>query len=144
MEEVRIKVPAGCILIKEGFCPKGCSLINPDELMFGKPALSALVRMRGASGMMHLNPYYGIFSYRCDLEIAPGDIVDLYCPHCNASLSVEERCGMCNVTMFAIHLSDGGEVRACPKVGCHNHNLTIVDLDAQLAEFYNDERRPKM
>ena len=144
MEEVRIKIQPGRILIHEGHCPNGCSLINPDKPMFGKPAISALVRLRGASGMIHLNPYYGIFEYESDLELGPGDTVDLYCPHCNASLSVEELCGMCNAPMFAIHLPDGGEVRACPKMDCNNHSLTIVDLDAQIAEFYNEERRPKM
>jgi hypothetical protein len=144
MEEVRIKVPSGRILIREARCPTGCSLLDPDKKMSGKPALTAQVRLRGATGLIHFNPYYGVFEYISELPLQPGDIIEVQCPHCNASLTAEEVCGMCNVPMFAIQLAGGGEVRACPKVGCHNHELTIVDLDAQFAEFYNEERRPKM
>ncbi|MBN2496748.1 MAG: hypothetical protein JXR96_19310 [Deltaproteobacteria bacterium] len=144
MEEVRIKLPPGTILIKKAACPKGCSLINPDKILSGKPAISALVRVRGVSGLIHFNPYYGIFEYECEIDLRAGDIVGVYCPRCGVSLTTQEQCGICRVPMFAIHLPDGGEVRACPTVGCHNHQLTIVDLDAQFAEYYNEERRPKM
>jgi hypothetical protein len=46
--------------------------------------------------------------------------------------------------MFSIKLAAGGEVAACPKVGCHNHQLVIVDLDAQLGRLYDDETKPMM
>ncbi len=144
MEQVILKIPPGSVLIKEGRCPNGCSLMNADKLISGKAAVSALVRLRGESGMIHFNPYYGVFNYDCDLDPHDGDVVDLYCPHCGTSLSVPEHCNMCHVSMFAIQLPDGGEIRACPTVGCRNHHLTIVDLDAQFAEYYNEERRPKM
>lgn len=144
MEEIKLQVPSGKILIKEGRCPKGCSLINPEKIMGGKPAITALVRNRGAKGYIHFNPYYGVFEYESTIELKEGDIVGLYCPHCNASLSVEAQCGLCQVPMFAIHLPDGGEVRACPTVGCHNHELTVMDLDDQFADYFSDERRPKM
>ncbi len=144
MEEVRIKIPSGKVLIKEGNCPNGCSLMNKDKLIEGHPALTCLVRVRGITGHIHLNPFYGTFDYESDIELREGDIVGLYCPHCNVSLTTEEHCNMCRVPMFAIQLPDGGEIRACPTVGCHKHHLTIVDLDAQFAELYNEERRPKM
>lgn len=144
MEQVILKIPPGSVLIKDGRCPNGCSLMNPDKKMSGKAAVSALVRLRGESGMIHFDPYYGKFDYECDLDPRDGDVVDLYCPHCGTSLSVPDQCNMCHVPMFAIQLPDGGEIRACPSVGCHNHHLTIVDLDAQFAAYYNEERRPKM
>lgn len=143
-EEVRVKLPKGAILVREGRCPNGCSLMNPDKQLSGRAAITAMVRNRGATGRIHFDPYYGNFAYECDIEIREGDIVGMYCPHCNVSLSVEDKCGLCEVPMFAIHLPDGGEVRACPTVGCHNHELTIVDLDDQFASFVNEERRPKM
>ncbi len=144
MEDVIIKVPAGKILIKNGCCPKGCSLTNPEKKFAGKPAMSAVIRLNGKTGTIHFNPYFGVFEYQSDLDPQDGDLVDLYCPHCETSLSIQEECSLCQVPMFAIHLADGGELRACPKVGCRNHHLTIVDLDAQFAAFYNEERRPKM
>ena len=144
MEEVRVRVPAGKILIREARCPHGCSLVNPDKLLSGEPALTAEVHLRGASGLIHFNPYFGIYEYESELPLAKGDIVEVHCPHCHVSLSSGETCGLCNVPMFALQLPDGGEIRACPTVGCRNHNLTVVDLDHQFAEFYNEERRPKM
>jgi hypothetical protein len=143
-EEVRIRVAPGKLLIRHATCPAGCSLIDPQVCLGGHPAISTLVRLGGKTGILHLNPFYGVFDHRSELPLAAGDIVDLYCPHCGGSLSVEETCGMCQIPMFAIHLPDGGEVRACPKVGCRNHQLTIVDLDAQFAALYDEERRPKM
>ncbi len=144
MEEITIRVPPGKFRIKDGCCPNGCSLMNKKKLLSGKPAITAEVRLRGEVALIHFNPYYGVFEYETDVDLHPGDVVDLYCPHCKASLTVPELCGMCRVHMFAIQLPDGGEVRACPLVGCRNHRLTIVDLDAQFAEFYDEERRPKM
>ena len=144
MEEVRIKVPPGKIYIKNGSCPNGCHLANPAKLMSGKPAYTTLVRVHGQTGQIHFNAYFGLFEYECDLQLHDGDIVGLYCPHCNVSLASTEPCPICRVPMFTIHLPDGGEVRACPKVGCKNHHLTIVDLDAQFADYYNEETRPKM
>jgi hypothetical protein len=46
--------------------------------------------------------------------------------------------------MFAVHLPDGGQVEACPKIGCHNHSLKIVDLDEQLERMYVDETKVQM
>ena len=144
MEEVRLKVPPGRLLIQEARCPAGCSLMNPDKLLCGKPAITCDIRLRGQSGLIHLNSFFGIFEYESELLLHPGDIVDLRCPHCNVPLAIDELCRVCRVPMFALHLPDGGEVQACPKVGCHNHSLVIVDIDAQIARFYNEERRPKM
>jgi hypothetical protein len=144
MEEIKVKVPPGKICVHDGRCPNGCSLMNQKKLMGGKPAITAVVRCRGGSGLIHLNPFYGVFEYESTIELKREDIVDLYCPHCNVSLAVDEQCGLCRVPMFAIQLPSGGEVRACPTVGCRNHLLTIVDLDAQIASYYSDERRPKM
>jgi len=144
MEEITVRVPPGRFRIKDGRCPAGCSLMNEKKLLSGRPAITAEVRSRGETALIHFNPYYGVFEYETDVDLHPGDVVDLYCPHCKASLTVPELCGMCRVHMFAIHLPDGGEVRACPIVGCRNHRLTIIDLDAQFAEFYEEERKPKM
>jgi len=144
MEEVRVRVPPGRLLIRDARCPKGCSLLNPEKKMSGQLAISAQIHLRGQTGLIHFNPFYGVYEVDSDVLLHEGDIVEVHCPHCDVSLAGEEQCGMCNVPMFTLHLADGGEIRACPKVGCRNHSLTIVDLDAQFAEYYNDELRPKM
>ena len=144
MEEIRVKIPPGKICIHEGRCPQGCSLMNSDKLLSGKPAITVAARIKGTSGHIHFNPFYGIFEYETDLQLGEGDVLDMHCPNCNTSLTVEELCSWCRAFMFAIHLPDGGEVRACPVVGCRNHHLTLVKLDTLLDEFYDEERKPKM
>ncbi len=144
MDQIIVKVPSGSVRIKDARCPKGCRLNNPNILMSDKPVVTVSARLRGITEPLHFNSYFGLFEYETKLEVYAGDILDLSCPHCAASLAVEELCVFCRVPMFALQLPDGGEVRACPLVGCRNHRLTIVDLDAQLAEYYNEERRPKM
>ncbi|RME24867.1 MAG: hypothetical protein D6806_08920 [Deltaproteobacteria bacterium] len=144
MEQIIVRVPSGKVRVKEGKCPNGCSLMNTDKLMSGKPAVTLLLRLKGQSGLIHLNPYYGVFEYESDIPLEKGDVVDMFCPHCGTSLMTEQECQMCHAPMFVIHLPKGGEVRVCPRVGCQNHQLTIVDLEAQFAELYEDERRPMM
>jgi hypothetical protein len=141
MEEILLKVASGKLLVKQAQCPKGCSLINPAILLSGYPSITAVNRMHGKTGLIHLNALYGVFEYHSELELKEGDVVDLYCPHCDTHLGLESKCNMCNATMFALHLTDGGEIQACPTVGCHRHGLTIVDVDAQIAEYFNEERR---
>ncbi|MFA6034732.1 MAG: hypothetical protein WC889_17670 [Myxococcota bacterium] len=144
MEEVIIKIPEGKALIRDGRCPKGCSLMNPLKLLSGKPVITCEIKIHGMRGYIHLNPYYGIFEHETEVQLMPGDHLDLFCPKCGAELSVSETCAFCRVNLFGIHLPNGGEVRACPVVGCHNHKLILVDLDAQLEEYYNNEMKPKM
>jgi hypothetical protein len=144
MKDKSTRTHAAKSLIAEGRCPKGCSLINHEKTFTGKPAVTAEVRLRGKTGLIHFNPFYGAFEYDSELKLLPGDVFDLVCPHCHTVLTVSDTCPTCRVPMFAFHLPDGGEARACPKVGCHNHKLTMVDLDTQFAKYYNEERRFKM
>ncbi len=139
-------IPAlsGRIRVSQGSCPRGHSLMSASTLLDGERAVSATVRIAGREGMIYLNPFYGKFEYECDLAIKPGDIVDLFCPSCGVSLAVDTLCRFCNIRMFAIHLPDGGQVEGCPKVGCHNHSLTIVDLDTQLERMYVEETKIQM
>lgn len=144
MEQIVIKLPPGKLRINDARCPNNCQLINPHKLLSDKPAITINARLRGIASPIHFNSYYGLFEYETKLELYAGDVVDLYCPHCGVSLAVDELCAFCRVSMFAIQLPNGGEMHACPLIGCHHHRLTIVDLDAKLAEYYNEERRPKM
>ncbi len=139
-----IKTITKKIRVKNGSCPNGHSLMSDDVLFDGQRAVAVNVRSNGNSSTLYLNPFYGKFEYKCSLELKIGEVVDMTCPTCGVSLLVEEMCKICNVKMFAIHLPDGGQVEGCPKVGCHNHSLTIVDLDAQLERMYVDETKVMM
>jgi hypothetical protein len=118
--------------------------MSASTLFDGEQAISAMVRISGREGMIYLNPFYGKFEYECDLSIKNGNIVDLFCPSCGVSLTTDTSCKLCDIAMFAVHLPDGGQVEGCPKVGCHNHSLTIVDLDKQIERMYVEETKVQM
>jgi len=144
MEELKVRLPSGALRVKDACCPNGHSTLSATHTMEGKPAIALKVRFAGKTGTLYLNSYYGKFDYECDLPLKQGDVVELLCPTCNVSLMVEDDCAACGISMFALNLPGGGQVTACPKVGCREHRLTIVDLDAQLAQFYDDETRFQM
>ena len=130
------------LAVKDGRCPRGHSLTTDAVSFDGQRAVTAAIRVGGGrKGEIFLNPFYGRFEYKCDLDLKKGDVVELACPECDASLTVDTICRLCNIPMFAVHLPDGGLVEACPKIGCHNHSLKIIDLDAQLERMYVGETK---
>jgi len=132
------------IQIEKASCPKGHSLITEEKKLSGIPSIMVDARIHGHSAPIYLSAFFGDFNYETTLELNKGDVVELFCPQCETSLAIEEVCHLCGVPMFAIHLPDGGQVEACPTIGCHNHKLSLVDLDRQFLRFYSDETMPKM
>lgn len=139
-----VKNIAKRLRVKDGMCPNGHSLMTSRRQFDGQDAIMAEVRLSGRVGPIYLNPFYGRFEYECDLPLVQGDIVELFCPECHFSLAVDAMCRLCDIAMFAVQLPDGGQVEACPTVGCHNHSLKIVDLDAQLLRMYVGENKFRM
>ena len=134
----------GKIRVKRGACPNGHSLMTDQKLFDGEQAVKVKAIASGHSGMLYLNPFYGKFEYESEIPLNEGEIIEIFCPECDVSLAIEEMCRLCDIEMFAVHLPDGGQVEACPKIGCHNHSLKIVDLDEQLARMYVDETKVQM
>jgi len=139
-----LKKISASLAVKECSCRNGHSLMTEAVRFDGQNAITATVRVGGRAGVIFLNPFYGRFEYKCDLDLKKGDVVELACPECGAPLTVDTICRLCNIPMFAVHLPDGGQVEACPKVGCHNHALKIIDLDAQLERMYVGETKFQM
>ena len=130
--------------ITEALCPKGDSLISDEVKLRNTPSIKVAARIKGRKGTIFLSAFFGDFTFQTSLELNKGDVVELFCAECGQSLSIDEVCRACGATMFAVNLPDGGRVEACPRVGCHNHKLTLVDLDTQFLRFYSNEIMPKM
>ncbi|MCU0665185.1 MAG: hypothetical protein MUC50_23020 [Myxococcota bacterium] len=139
-----IKKISSNLRVADGRCPKGHSVMTQKRKFDGQAAIALQVAVGGRSGTIYLNSFYGRFEYDSEIPLSDKDIVNLTCPECGVSLHIETICKFCNVQMFAVHLPDGGQVEACPVVGCRNHSLKIVDLDAQLARMYVDETKFQM
>jgi len=135
---------AGRIRVGDGKCPAGHSLMDDRKLMDGERAIAVRIRNLGKEGMLYLNPFYGRFQYESEIQLSRGDVIEVFCPECGVSLLVQDRCNLCDVALFAVHLPDGGQVEACPTVGCQKHALKIVDLDAQLERMYVDDIKFQM
>jgi hypothetical protein len=145
MEEVLVRVAPGTVRVRDGRCPKGCDLMDPSVPLSGKASIKLEAAIAGKRAPLWLNAFYGVYEYRSQLPLVDGQVLEIFCPHCGVSLSdADAQCSVCKIPMFTIKLAAGGEVAACPKVGCHNHQLVIVDLDAQLGRMYDDETKPMM
>ncbi len=134
----------GNIRVANGTCPAGHSLMNDDKLMDGERAITVKIKNAGKSGLIHLNPFYGRFQFDSEILLKEGDVIEVFCPKCGVALIIDENCNLCDVSMFAVNLPDGGQVEACPKVGCQKHSLKIVDLDEQLGRMFVDENKFQM
>jgi len=139
-----VKKISARLRVKSGMCPNGHSLMSDDIEFDGQKAVTIEVRKAGLKGKVHLNPFYGRFEFKSSLSLKKGDVIEAFCPQCGVSLAIDTICRLCNIPMFAIQLPDGGQVESCPKAGCHNHSLKIVDLDAQLERMYVDETKFQM
>jgi hypothetical protein len=134
----------GKIRVANGKCPAGHSLMSDTKKFDRERAIAVVVKASGQSGMLYLNPFYGKFDYEVDIPLNQGDVIEVFCPECQVSLMIEEKCNLCDIHMFAVHLPDGGQVEACPKVGCQRHALKIVNLDEQLERMYVDDLKYQM
>jgi hypothetical protein len=145
MEEIVVRVASGKVRVKDGRCPNGCSLMDAAAPLSGVPSIRVEVSVAGRRASLHLNSLYGVFEFRCPLPLEPEQVVEVFCPSCGVSLSDPASiCSICKIPMFAIRLPDGGQVEACPKVGCHNHKLVVTELDVLLGRLYDDETKPIM
>jgi len=142
MEEIVVRVPPGKVRITEGRCPRGCSLMDETKLLNSLPSIKVEISLAGKRAPMHLSALYGVYQFQTSLVLKDGDIVEVSCPQCGVSLSnPSSLCGLCQSPMFVIRLGEGGEVQACPKMGCHNHKLAVVDVGTELERLYDEDMK---
>jgi len=144
MEKLIVEVPAESLCIKSASCPAGHVLMDPAHPMDGLPSIRVLASGGGDVCELHLHPRYGNFELHSPIELKEGEIYELSCPECHVPLtSQEERCVFCDAPMFVLNLPKGGLVCGCTRKGCHNHKLKVVDLNAQLADLFDLDMRPR-
>ena len=139
-ERIEVSVPRGRITIRSARCPAGCDLMAPDTPIHDHPSIGVRMLHGKRKGMIHLDPTYGSYENKSDLDVPDGEEVEFACPHCGVSLvDREERCPSCSAHMFVLHLPGGAIVEGCLRKGCTHHTLRLVDLDAQILRMYGDE-----
>jgi len=119
-------------------CPHadcGKSLLDNSVKIGNQPSVHLIADKNGVRGDIYLSSLYDDFE--CiepeELNILPGDIIRLYCPHCGKELPFADKCA-CKAKMVWLGIKNGGRVRICCRKDCHYHSLEFDD-SGKLIEF---------
>ncbi len=113
------------------FCPNGHSLISNRAVFNGYPGIMVRVRTGQKEGLVALSPIYGSKTrIAMDIDLVKGEIVDLYCPHCDVLLPVHSPCS-CGADLIAFFPTRDVDftdcVAICNRVDCINSRILIND-----------------
>lgn len=122
------------ISVKCPLCSR--SLMVDEVLIHNKPAIKLNVETEHERGVLWLSCIYGDSSKEMDINIADGEIVDMYCPHCNKELAIGESCSECGAPLVSFVIKAGGVVRICSRKGCYNHHIVFKEIGSELSKFY--------
>ena len=125
--------------VQHAYCPKGCNLINEDVKINGLNSIMVDLKYKDQKGKIYLDPEYGSFDHKSEVDVPDGEVVEFFCPHCGVSLTEEgEKCSNCSSPVFHIDLPEQGTVIGCLKKGCFDHKLKVVSFDSMHLELDND------
>ncbi|PKP53993.1 MAG: hypothetical protein CVT92_01205 [Bacteroidetes bacterium HGW-Bacteroidetes-1] len=118
-------------------CPMCDSSLMENHVLFGnKPTVKVNIETEHDRGVLWLSCIYGSSEKKLSIEIADGEIVDMYCPHCNKELAIEDNCHECNAPLVAFVIKAGGVVRICSRKGCDSHHIVFKEVSAEMSKFY--------
>jgi NADH-quinone oxidoreductase subunit E len=101
------------------------SLMDPDYLVDGLPAIKVIVSFKNKHGWLLLSCLYGSYKVSSEFNIPDDTIINFFCPHCNAELSSSTDCTECSAPMVAMIVKGGGMVQLCSRQGCRSHMLDL-------------------
>jgi NADH-quinone oxidoreductase subunit E len=100
-------------------------LLDPGHLIDGQPSIKITLSYGQKHGWLRLSRLYGSYFSESEHEIPLDEVVNVFCPHCNAELIGADYCPECGENMGAMRVIGGGTIQFCPKHGCKGH---ILDL----------------
>ncbi len=120
-------------------CPLcGEMLMDKDHPVDNEASIGLLIEMQGKKGAIHLSSVYGSYNYLCDLDLPKGNVASFYCPHCRQQITSQVQCLTCGALMVPFHMTMGGKVAICSRVGCKNHAVEFTDLGDALKRLYQE------
>jgi two-component system NtrC family sensor kinase len=126
--------PQGVVQIKRAQCRRRHDLVDRKVQIDGKPAITLQFRKGEETGLVHLDPMYGVDNHRLDNLPPMDDSVELQCPECSVSLMAEgERCPECGAPIYQFEVPLKGMVQGCLADGCGWHRWEQID------QSWNDE-----
>lgn len=111
-------------------CPRcNHSLMDAHRPVDGRAAVRLLACVDGACGQLRLSSLYGSPNFASELEVSPGTLADLYCPHCQAALTFGPPCDECGAPVSIMHVEGGGVLQICSRRGCAAHTLDLSGVN---------------
>lgn len=107
-------------------CPR-CNhgFLDPTYLIDGQPSIKLTVSYGEKHGWLRLSGLYGSFNSESEHDVPMDEIVQLFCPHCNADLPGADFCPECGTRMLPMVVKGGGNLEICPRHGCKGHQLDL-------------------
>jgi len=114
------------------------SLMDESHPICKKPSVKINIETEHDRGVLRLCCIFGNCSKTNDVEIAEGEIVSMFCPHCNKELSINENCEVCEAPLISLVIKAGGKLHICSRNGCANHHLVFKEISQELLKFYHE------
>jgi hypothetical protein len=127
-EILEIEIPSKAIRIQHACCSNGHSLMDAEHKINRYASVTVKAKYKDHVGLIHLDPIYGSFKNLMEITVPENEVVELFCPICDVSLTAaEQNFTVCSAPMFALFLPNGGIVEGCLRNGCHHHSLKVAD-----------------
>lgn len=122
-------------------CPHcGHDFMDETHMVNNRPGVKLnIATSDGNKGTIWLSSIYGDYNYSCNIHIPAGEVVEFFCPYCNANLRRRNiTCESCSAPIVSLLVDVGGRVNICSRNGCKNHYIIFEDLDTVIRKFYDE------
>ncbi len=107
------------LLVLELSCPQCGAVLTEGNRVH----LYGHVRRTHQQKEVSLSAVFGDAGAEADPALEEGDVVDLSCPRCEASLMLSLACKICGAPMASLNITRGGSIDFCSRVGCRAHPI---------------------
>lgn len=120
--------PVGMAQLKKATCPKRHSLIDGSVKIEGLPSAKVKIRATGEEGFLYIDPLYGRHRDQTSWPIAAGQLRQVQCPECAASLIEQDvTCPLCGAPAYWMEVPALGKWEACTRQGCDWQRWDAMD-----------------
>jgi len=122
-------------------CPHcGESFMDEKVPLHGRPSIKLNIEFNKQRGVLRLCSLFGCYDHQSDIPLKDGEVVEVFCPHCNQKLISEIKCSddSCNADLVPLHLEAGGRVLFCSRKGCSKHFVSFESLADEISNMYSE------
>ena len=121
--------------VKCPHCKK--SLMDEEHKIDNNPSVSFIIESEKGRGWLRLSSLYGSYNKESEFPVSEGEIMRMFCPHCDSNLRVTRDCERCGAPMVATKIIGGAMIEICSRWGCKKHLIEFENLESELSTFYD-------